>query len=120
MPNFVSRLTFPGVLTFVVGAVFVFTNGLYSSLQLETPAALSLLQKILHLWIFGWWIQRDSRAGGVSCPYDLGFFLWIAWPLVLFYHLFRTRGWKALLLIAAYTAVLLTAVIASTVLGLVV
>ncbi len=117
MPNLLSRLTFPGVLTFVVGAAFALTKGLYASFQLEMPGAVFALQPVLFVWSVGWWIQSDSRNRDISWPTDLGLFLWIAWPVVLFYHLFRTRGWKALLLIAAYTAVLLTAVIAGIVLG---
>jgi hypothetical protein len=94
-----------------------FTNGLYEALHLDKPGALSLVQAILLFWSIGWWIQKDSQTRGISWPTDLGFFLWIAWPIVLFYHLFRTRRRKALLLIAGYFAVFLMAAIAGAALG---
>ncbi len=118
MKNRFSRLTFPGVLTFILGAVFGFSNGLYAGLQRETPGALEAVQLLLLFWSLGWWIQKDSRTRDIDSPTDLGFFLWIAWPIVLFYHLFRTRRLKALLLIAGYLAVFLTAVIAGVVLSI--
>jgi hypothetical protein len=34
--------------------------------------------------------------------YDLGFFLCIAWPLIMPYYLFKTRGAKGLLVILAF------------------
>jgi hypothetical protein len=115
--NPISRLTFTGVLTFVVGASFGFTQGLYAAPRLEEPGALPFVQKILLIWSIGWWIQKDSRTRGIGWPTDLGFFLWIAWPIVLFYHLFRTRRLKALLLIAGYLTIFLTAAIAGVVLS---
>jgi hypothetical protein len=118
LTNPFSRPTFPGVLTFVVGASFGFTQGLYAALQLEEPGAMPFVQKILFIWSIGWWIQKDSRTRGIGWPTDLGFFLWIAWPIVLFFHLFRTRRLKALLLIAGYFAVFLTAAIAGVVLSI--
>ena len=118
MRNPFSQLTFTGVLTFVVVASFGFTQGLYAALQLEEPGALPFVQKIFVLWSLGWWIQKDSRTRDIDSPTDLGFFLSIAWPIVLLYHLFRTRRLKALLLIAGYLAVFLTAVIAGVVLSI--
>ena len=117
MRNPFSRVTFPGVLTFILGAVFGFTNGLYAGLQGETPGALETVQLLLLFWSIGWWIQKDSRTRRISSPNDLGFFLSIAWPIVLFYHLFRTRRLKALLLIASYLAIFLTAAFAGVVLS---
>ena len=117
MRNPFSRLTFPGVLTFILVAVFGFTNGLYTGLQRETPGALEAVQLVLLFWSIGWWIQKDSRTRGIGWPTDLGFFLWIAWPIVLLYHLFRTRRLKALLVIAGYLAIFLTAAIAGVVLS---
>jgi len=79
--------------------------------------ALEAVQLLLLFWSLGWWIQKDSRTRGIGWPTDLGFFLWVAWPIVLFYHLFRTRRLKALLLIASYSALCLVAAIAGAVIG---
>jgi hypothetical protein len=118
LTNPFSGLTFPGVLTFILGAVFGFTNGLYTGLQRETPGVLEVVQLVLLFWSIGWWIQKDSRKRGIRWPTDLGLFLWIAWPIVLFYHLFRTRRLKALLLIAGYLAIFLVAAIAGVALSI--
>jgi len=100
-----------------VGASSGFTQGLYAALQVEEAGAMPLVRKLLFIWSIGWWIQKDSCTRRIGWPTDLGFFLSIAWPVVLFYHLFRTRRLKALLLIAGYLTIFLTAAIAGAVLG---
>jgi hypothetical protein len=39
-----------------------------------------------------WWIHADARRLGKREIVDQGWFTYIAWPLVLPYHLFKTRG----------------------------
>lgn len=43
------------------------------------------------------WLQKDARRTGVGAVQDWGYFLWLAWPLVIPWYAFRTRGragWK--------------------------
>ena len=43
------------------------------------------------------WLQKDARRTGVGAVHDLGYFLWLAWPLVIPWYSFKTRGrsgWK--------------------------
>jgi hypothetical protein len=43
------------------------------------------------------WLQKDARRTGVGAVHDWGYFLWLAWPLVIPWYAFRTRGrsgWK--------------------------
>jgi polyferredoxin len=79
-----------------------FAYGLYLGQQIEAPGAYALLHWAAQLWIIGWWLRTDSRKRGVVWVYDLGFFLWIAWPLVMPYYLVKTRGAKGLLVILGF------------------
>ena len=43
------------------------------------------------------WVQVDARAHRYHAPFDFDAFLFFAWPFVLPYYLFRTRGARGLL-----------------------
>ena len=51
-------------------------------------------------WLFptilGTWIISDALKKQHPVCYDLGAFLFFAWPLLAPLYLFKTRGWKAL------------------------
>jgi hypothetical protein len=38
------------------------------------------------------WLQKDARGTGVSSVHDLGFFLFLAWPFLIPWYAFKTRG----------------------------
>ena len=55
----------------------------------------------LYFILFGlfltWWVGIDRHARGFGVPYDFDYFVLFAWPLALFYYLYRTRGRKGIL-----------------------
>lgn len=40
------------------------------------------------------WLQRDAYRTGVGAVHDLGLFLWLAWPIVIPWYSWKTRGWS--------------------------
>jgi hypothetical protein len=38
------------------------------------------------------WLQKDAQRTGVGAVLDLGYFLCLAWPVVIPWYAFRTRG----------------------------
>ena len=38
------------------------------------------------------WLQKDARRTGVGAVQDWGYFLLLAWPIVILWYAFRTRG----------------------------
>ena len=38
------------------------------------------------------WLQKDARRTGVGSVQDLGYFLLLAWPVVIPWYAFKTRG----------------------------
>jgi len=38
------------------------------------------------------WLQRDAKTTGVAAVHDLGFLLWVAWPLLIPWYAWKTRG----------------------------
>lgn len=85
-----SSLIGRAVLVFVFGIQFV--EVMYAELLLEPPWAWTLLSSVGFVWVVCSWLQDDSRKREIRWPLDLGMFVYVAWVLVLPYHLLRTRG----------------------------
>lgn len=48
------------------------------------------------------WLQQDARRTGVGSVQDWGYFLLLAWPVVIPWYAFKTRGpdgWRLILLL---------------------
>jgi polyferredoxin len=112
-----SRTLSPTVLLYSFVVITELVYGLYLGQQSEAPAAYTLLHWAAQLWIIGWWLRTDSRKRGVVWVYDLGFFLFIAWPLVMPYYLVKTRGAKGLLVILGFIGVYVGATIVGIILS---
>ena len=113
-----SRIFAPTMLLYSFVVVTQFAYGFYLGLQIEPPGALTLVHWLGLLWIVGWWLRTDSRKRGVASVYDIGFFLYIAWPIVMPYYLVKTRGAKGLLVILAFVGAYFGAAIAGLVLAI--
>jgi len=106
-----SRVASPTTLLYTFVVVTQIAYGIYAGYQIEPPGAFTLLYPLARLWIIGWWLRTDSRKRGVPWVYDLGFFLYVAWPLIMPYYLVKTRDAKGLVVVfgfvGAYVAALL-------------
>src|SRR6266446_1080062 len=115
-----SRIFAPTMLLYSFVVITQFAYGFYLGMQLEPPGALILFHWLGLLWIVGWWLRTDSRKRGVAAVYDLGFFLYIAWPVVMPYYLVKTRGAKGLLVILGFVATYFGAAIVGMILSVLV
>lgn len=109
MATVLSRTPSPTVLLYAFVVITQFVYGLYLGQQIEEPGAYTLLHWAAQLWIFGWWSWTDARKRGFVWVYDLGFFLCIAWPIVMPYYLVRTRGAKGFLVVLGFVSAYLGA-----------
>jgi hypothetical protein len=50
------------------------------------------------------WLQKDARRTGVGAVHDLGFFLWLGWPVLIPWYVWKTRGWSGWKLLMALFA----------------
>jgi len=117
MTPVVSRIFSPAPLLYSFVVITQFAYGVYFGAQIEFPAAVTLLFGIGILWGVGWWLRTDSRRRGVLTVYDLGFFLYLAWPIVMPYYLIKTRGAKGLLVMLGFVAAYVGAAIIGIVLS---
>src|SRR5919112_4206686 len=104
MRRFLSQLTAPTIVLYVFLFITQFTNGIYDASGVEPPPAYHVLYPLGLLWAVGWWLMRDSRKRGVKWVFDMGLFLYLAWPIIMPYYLFKTRGVKGFLTIFIFVA----------------
>jgi hypothetical protein len=112
MAKLLSRMTSPTTLLYLFLVVTQVIGGIYLLRRAGQPPAYTFLRPLGLLWAIGWWLQKDSREHGIAWVYDMGLFLYMAWPLIMPYYLFKTRGVKALLTILIFGAVHLGALAA--------
>src|SRR5712692_386808 len=112
-----SRIFAPTTLLYSFVVLTQFAHGVYLGMQIEAPGSLTLLYWLGFLWMLGWWLRTDSRKRGVALVYDIGFFLYVAWPLVMLYYLVKTRGARGLLIILAFVGAYVGAAIVGIILS---
>jgi len=65
---------------------------MYASTQAEPSPIVALFLSGGPLLAVILWLQKDARHTGVGSVQDWGYFLWLAWPIVIPWYAFRTRG----------------------------
>jgi hypothetical protein len=81
----------------VAALVCSLAAAIYAGVQTDPSPAGALLVSGGPLLAVILWLQKDARRTGVGAVHDWGYFLWLAWPLVIPWYAFRTRGrsgWK--------------------------
>jgi hypothetical protein len=63
----------------------------------EFADGLSAIWTLIFSVLVGVWTERDNSGARFSKPFEFGFFVYLFWPLILPYYLFKTRGVKGLL-----------------------
>jgi hypothetical protein len=64
----------------------------YAATQGESSPAVALFLSSGPLLAVIIWLQKDARRTGVGTVQDWGYFLWLAWPAVIPWYAFNTRG----------------------------
>jgi hypothetical protein len=118
MNKLFSRMLSPTTLLYVFVVFTQLIIGIYLAGEFDPPPAFTLLYPPGFLWVVGWWMLGDSRRRGVEWVFDMGLFLYIAWPFVMPYYLLKTRGAKGLFVILGFVGVYAGALIAGTTLSL--
>ena len=112
MSNFLPRISTPTLLLYLYLIAAQVVTGVYLARVAEQPPAFTVLYPLGLLWVVGWWLRDDSRRRGVAWVFDMGLFLYIAWPLFMPYYLLKTRGAKGLLVILAFAVAYVGALLA--------
>lgn len=76
-----------------LAAVFSSLVGaLYAGVQIEPSPVVALFLSGGPLLAVIMWLQKDARRTGIAAVQDFGYFLYLAWPVVIPWYAFKTRG----------------------------
>jgi hypothetical protein len=93
-----------------VGRWFLAVHGL------GAPEAVELLWTFEFRIVLAWWVSVDRRIRGFRLPFEFDALVFFAWPFIVPYYLYRTRGRRGLFLVTGiyvlYLLPYLTALIA--------
>jgi hypothetical protein len=77
----------------VLAAVFAsIIAALYAIVQAEPSPVVALFVTSGPLLAVILWLQKDARRTGIGAVQDWGLFLYLAWPVVIPWYAFKTRG----------------------------
>jgi hypothetical protein len=74
----------------IVGRCILVLHGLSPSRSAE------LLCGFEFRLILAWWVAIDRRVRGFRAPFEFDAFVFFAWPILVPYYLYRTRGGRSL------------------------
>jgi hypothetical protein len=92
--------------------------GIYRGLGAEHPAGLALLGTALLVLGVIVWFRSYCRAFRISQPMDMGWFLMIAWPVIVPYFILRHEGRRGLRRIGYFILGWLVAALIGVLVGL--
>ena len=85
----------------IATAVFCsMTAAVYTLAEIEPSPTVILFWTVGPVVAVILWLQKDGQRTGVGAVQDWGFFLWLAWPVVIPWYAFKSRGrtgWRLLL-----------------------
>jgi hypothetical protein len=98
MKSFSFGAKFWAILIFALFAAIQIERGACLARHSDFPGSSALLQYVVFFCLMGYWLNVDSRERQTLRVWDLGFFLYLAWPVIVSYYLVKTRGLKRALL----------------------
>ena len=81
-------------LMFGFAALAQMEAGVFYAHHLEMPWSSNHTQTFVYAILMTFWLDYDSRERKSWRVWDLGYFAFAAWPLVIPYYLIKTRGMK--------------------------
>jgi len=82
-----------GLLVFI----YHFGIGIYHARGLEPLPSFEFLYTAAFLCSVVWWLRAEGRGSALKQVYCLGLLVGIGWPIMIPYHLLKTRGVRGLI-----------------------
>lgn len=105
MPVSQTRPSFAATLIFGSTALAQMCAGVIATLDPEASQRFGVLASLLLFSVTSSWWVHDRRRLGLWAGLDAGLFFGWTWPLLLPYHVIRTRRWRGVGILASFVAV---------------
>jgi hypothetical protein len=93
----------PLILLALISAV---AHGVLATHHLSMPGESANLGSVSQQLFVALWVYLDRQGRHLNLPFEFDAFVFFAWPILLPYHLVRSRGARGLLLAAFFFALL--------------
>jgi hypothetical protein len=90
---------------------------LYAATEAEPSPIVGVFLSAAPLFAVVLWLQKDAARTGVGAVQDWGYFLLLAWPVVIPWYAFRTRGRRGWRLLLGLFGLILSASLTGLVVG---
>lgn len=106
-------------LLIVLSLIFTTTHAILALHRFNMPAESEGLWSLFTQLFVACWVYLDRRDRRLNLPFEFDAFVLFAWPLVLPYYLYKSRGaWRGILLTAFIFALVLVPSLVASVLQL--
>ena len=96
------RFSLPVIFLFLCFLLTNVASGVYTGLAIQPSSAFQFFSLIGQLWALGWWMTDDNKKFGLPWVSNLEILLYSLNWIVIPVYLFRTRGWKAFLILGGF------------------
>jgi hypothetical protein len=94
----------PLKIVYITAAFCAAVAALYTLAEIEPSPVVTLFVALAPSLAVIMWLQRDARSAHLSLVHDWDLFLWLAWPVLLPWYAFKTRGRRGWVLILKLVA----------------
>jgi hypothetical protein len=104
------RIVFPITPSLALAGVSLLAavgGALYAINGMAPSSAFLMLYYVGVTWALSWWVLADCRLRGIGTSVDHGWFAFQWWPILLPYHLLKTRGLQGCAFLAAFVGLFL-------------
>ncbi len=81
----------------VLAAIFSVGSSIIALHGMPVPNDTGKLWSLAFQLILAFWVRVDRQVRGFRVPYEFDAFVFFAWPFVIPYYLYKTRGERGLL-----------------------
>jgi hypothetical protein len=111
---FLSRSLVPLV---VLTAIFSVGSSVIALHGMPVPRETGIFQSLAFQLILACWVRVDRAVRGFRAPYEFDAFVFFAWPIVVPYYLYKTRGRRGVLFALGIGALFLTPPLAAAIIS---
>jgi|SRR5215213_1663476 len=108
------------MLVLLGASIFIYHlgRGILDARGVEPAPGLEFLYTAIFICGVVWWLRAEIQSSTVTRLYCAGLLAYIAWPIIIPYHLLKTRGVRGLLPLLALIGTFISARILATVIYL--
>jgi len=106
------------VLICVALFVYLLGLGIYSAVHMAPRPIFDFMLRVVFICGVVWWLRADPQSSPATRVYCSGLFVSLAWPIIVPYHLLKTRGVSGLLYLLVLFAIMVTGALLAVVIPL--